>query len=145
MNNLQKGQSLFEVMVAVAISALIITAVVGLASTSIQNSSYSRDRNLASNYVQELNEWFRSQRDSDIITLRINVVKSPIWCFVKTSWEKFTACGATDYVEGTKFIRQSTLNMEVVNNKDLLEITTTVSWQDSKGLHQVSSSTDLSL
>jgi len=43
----QSGQSLFELVVAIAISALIIVAMVSLAVNSIQNSNFAKNKALA--------------------------------------------------------------------------------------------------
>ncbi|KKR44841.1 MAG: hypothetical protein UU51_C0007G0002 [Microgenomates group bacterium GW2011_GWC1_41_20] len=142
----QKGQSLFEVVVAIAVSALIITAIVSMASNSIQNSSYSRDKTLASNYVQQANEWLRQERDSNSATF-ITKAAIPTWCFRSLSWilpSLPRACASDEYITGTKFIRQSGLSISLVNGKNVVRVNTTVSWTDSKGLHQITGSTDLS-
>lgn len=141
---LQKGQSLFEVVVAIAISALIITAIVSLASNSIQNSSFSRDKTLAANYVQQTNEWLRQERDKNTSDFMAKVA-IPTWCFTTLSWSLPRACGATEYISGTKFVRQSSFTVLLVNGKNLVQIDTIVSWQDAKGLHQVKGSTNLSI
>ena len=62
----QSGQSLFELVVAIAISALIIVAMVSLAVNSIQNSNFAKNKALASSYAQEAMEWLRGQRDSGV-------------------------------------------------------------------------------
>ncbi len=141
---LQKGQSLFEVVVAIAISALIITAIVSLASNSIQNSSFSRDKTLAANYVQQTNEWLRQERDKSTTNFMAKAAV-PTWCFTTLSWSLPRACGATEYISGTKFIRQSSFIISPVDGKSLVQMDTVVSWRDAKGLHQVKGSTSLSI
>ena len=59
---LKKGQSLFEVVFAVAVSALIITAIVILAGNAVSNSTFSRNKALAGRFVQEAIEWLRKER-----------------------------------------------------------------------------------
>lgn len=143
--NINRGQSLFEVVVTIAISALIITAVVSLASNSIQNSSFSRDKTLASNYVQELNEWLREQRDLNSSALIAHIGTSSAWCFKDLSWSKYPSCGTSDYVTGTKFKRLAKFSVSTISGKQLIQIDTTVSWQDSKGTHEIKGSTKLSV
>lgn len=143
--NPYRGQSLFEVVVAVAVSALIITAIVAIATNSIQNSTYSRDKTLAANHIQQVHEWLRKERDTNSATFIANAA-IPNWCFVNLSWTSPTlpkVCGTSEYITGTKFIRQSTFNISVVNGKNLIRVDTTVSWTDAKGLHQITGSTDL--
>ena len=49
MRNIQNlGQSLFEIMFAVAIAALITTGIVVLSTDSVKNSSFSKDKTVAS-------------------------------------------------------------------------------------------------
>jgi len=144
-NKLQKGQSLFELVVAIAVSALIITAIVALASASIQNSSFSRDKNIAANYVQQLNEWLRGQRNAGTAEFTTRINTAPTWCFKDLSWTSFGTCGQDGFITDTKFKRETTFIISPVNGQDVVEISTIVSWEDSKGIHQVTGATDLSL
>jgi Tfp pilus assembly protein PilV len=143
----EKGQSLFEVVVALAVSALIITGVVSVATNSIQNSAYARDKTLAANYVQETMEWMRSERDKNA---SIFLSHAPgTWCFVDLSgWvtpNHAGNCLASEYISGSsKFKRQVIFSVSDFSGKKLVEVDTTVSWSDSKGLHSVTSSTNLS-
>jgi Tfp pilus assembly protein PilV len=137
------GQSLFEVVMAIAISALIIVAIVSLTSNSIQNSSYSKDKTLAATYVQEANEWLRGQRDSDI-NVFVGHVVTPIWCLKDLNWTLPGACVESN-ITGTPFSRQATFTVTTdVNGKNFIEADVTVSWSDAKGIHEVTSATDFS-
>lgn len=145
-HKLWKGQSLFEVVVAVAVSALMITAIVAIATNSIQNSSFSRDKTLASNHVQEVHEWLRQERDNNSAAFIANTA-IPTWCFRALSWSAPTiqrACYETDYIDGTKFTRQSTFSISLVGGKNVVRVDTTVSWTDAKGTHKINGITDLS-
>jgi Tfp pilus assembly protein PilV len=143
MKTINSGQSLFEVVVAIAISALIIVAIVSLTTNSIQNSSYSKNKTLAATYVQQASEWTRGQRDSDMNTFVSHVI-TPTWCLQDLSWNSPGGCGENSFITGTQFIRQATFGVTTENGKNFIESNITVSWQDSKGIHQVSSSTNLS-
>jgi Tfp pilus assembly protein PilV len=143
MINREQGQSLFEVVVAIAISALIIVTIVSLATNSIQNSSFSKNKTLAATYVQEATEWLRGQRDTDMNAFVSHTV-IPTWCLQSLSWSIPGACGSTNFIADTSFIRQATFAVSTVNGKDFIESNVTVSWQDAKGIHQVTSSTNLS-
>ena len=59
------GQSFFEVVFAIGITALILVAVVSLATKSLANSDFSKNNALALRHVQEASEWVRQQRDLD--------------------------------------------------------------------------------
>lgn len=135
------GQSLFEVVVALAITALIIVALVSLASNSVRNATYSKNNSLASTYAQELTEWLRSQRDANMTVFTTNTL-SPTWCFPSLNWNYVGACNGGNPIAGTQFFRQATFTSTLVNAKTLIQADVTVSWDDSQGTHSVKSSTN---
>ena len=59
------GQSLFEVIFAVAIASMIMVSVVSLSKQTVSSSDYSRNNALASRYAQEATDWIRQERDGD--------------------------------------------------------------------------------
>ena len=67
------GQSLFEVVFAVAIAAMILVGIVSLATTSTRNSIFSRNNSQATKYAQEVVEWLREERDKDWINLSSHI------------------------------------------------------------------------
>ena len=138
-----RGQSLFEAVVALAISALIIVAVVALVSNSIRNASFSRNVTLASRYAQQATEWLRGQRDSDITTFSSNVL-TPTWCINSLSWTQAGACGSSDFIQGTSFGRRVAFNLTTVNGKDFIEADVIVYWVDAQGYHEIRSATNFS-
>lgn len=144
---MNRGQSLFEVVVSLAISALIITALVSLVSSSIRNATFSRNKNQAASQAQAATEWLRSQRDSDINTFMTKVsLYSPAptpYCFVSLSWANQRTCGDGDFASGTQFIRQGIFTVTASpGGKTIVEADVTVSWLDSQGLHEVTSATN---
>ena len=145
-----KGQSLFEVVVAVAVSSLIITAVVALAASSIQNSSYSRDKTIASNYVQETLEWLRQEKEKHTGLFRSYVINTTgadlTYCFDSLSWPVNPGtCSASENIEGTNFFREVVIPACYgFCSADIVEVEIKVTWQDSKGSHIISSSSELS-
>lgn len=122
----EKGQSLFEVIIALAISAIVITALVSLVSNSIQNAAFARNKTLAANYAQEATECLRSQRDS--------------------SFDSFLANAAGICSPGaiTLFTRNIILTSSISSGKTIIEADVSVSWTDSKGDHEVKSVTNFS-
>lgn len=148
--NLQKGQSLFELVVAIGISALIIVVLVSLTSNALQNAAFAKNETLAGNYAQEATEWLRGQRDSDINTFETNVSASfnVARCFNTLDWNGIGPCGSGATITGTPFVRQITfISKNVVIGgitKTIVGAEVTVSWTDSKGLHDVTNATDFS-
>lgn len=147
---MQKGQSLFELVVAIAISALIIVAVVSLVTVSIRNATYSKNNALAVSLAQNTVEWLRSQRDENIATFVTNVsVSAPApttYCFQNLNWNDLNAfgCGSSQKVDQTPFLRQGTFTVstDLVTGKKIYEANISVTWSDSQGSHEVTNITD---
>lgn len=137
------GQSLFEVVVALAISALVIVALVSLVSNSIRNANFSRNKSEASNYAQEASEWLRGQRDSDV-TLFVTNTLTPNWCFANLNWNASGNCSSGSVIPGTIFKRSGSFSTSVENGKNIVKATILVSWTDSQGTHNVESVTNFS-
>lgn len=147
MKILNLGQSLFEVVVALAVSTVIITALVALASNSIRNATFSKNNTVASRYAQEATEWLRSQRDNDPTVFLSNA--QGVWCMQTLSWENpQRLCDAGEEISQTPFVRNISFSTGtfVVNgeNKTLITANVSVSWNDAQGAHEVRNSTDFS-
>ncbi len=143
--NLEEGQSLFELVVAIAISALIIVAMVSLATNSIKNSNYSKNKALAASYAQETTEWLRGQRDSNIDSFIISAT-TPNWCLANLAFTKpaVNPSSCTEVIAGTPFRRWVSFSISVLGGKNVVQATVTVSWTDSGGVHEVKSATNFS-
>lgn len=64
-NTNQKGQSLFEILFALAIMAMIGVAVVSLSVSAVRNNIYANNKTLANKYTMEGQEWIRNKRDNN--------------------------------------------------------------------------------
>lgn len=147
--NVVRGQSLFELVVAIAISALIVVAMVSLAVNSIQNSNYAKNKAVASSYAQQAMEWLRGQRDGGIDDF---ISKTQDAGAIKVCLNEFpdlidelvvAACSSGTTISGTPFMRQVTFSVAPQNGREVVEAEVTVSWVDSKGTHEVKSATNL--
>ncbi len=126
-NQLFLGQSLFEVVFAVGIAALIITGIVSLANKTLGNSNQSKDRALASRYASDMTECLRQLRDDD--------------------FETFVSSGegtCEPLVNGTQFDGDITISSENPPDNTIYEVLVVVSWTDGTGTHDVQSITRLS-
>jgi Tfp pilus assembly protein PilV len=144
--NKEKGQSMFELVVAIAICALIIVAIVSLTTVSINNSSYSKNKALASTYAQQATEWLRGQRDSNIDTFIANAT-TPAWCLQDLGFTRPAvnpAVDCTGKITNTPFVRWVSFNTSLQGGKTVVEADITVSWSDSQGTHTVKSATNFS-
>lgn len=135
-NSIKEGQSLFEVIVAIGISALILVGIVSLASGSVRNSSFSRNNAQATKYAQEGVEWLRGQRDAGWDNLATHSsVAGTTTCLGASppAWG-----GSCTVSTDTKFTRNVVLTTDA-GNSNIINALVTVSWSDSQGNHSVHS------
>ena len=151
--NFQKGQSLFEVLFAFTVMTLIVVAIVGLATVTIRNSSYSKNKTVATSYAQQTIEWLRGEKDKSWSNF-FDKADSPAttWCLVSLpdsvapsySWGTPGSCDVDELVDEL-FIREVDMERGTTAGGDpFVEVTVSVSWTDSQGLHEVRLVTDFS-
>lgn len=144
---MDNGQSLFEVVIAIGVAALILVAIVSLSTTSLRNATFAKNNAVATKFAQEGNEWIRQQRDVGWETLRANTNKV---CLGTLSWSATCAID-TVFSRSLQFIckiyNPATGN---TSNDALCSVATnvidsyvTVSWIDGQGTHKVNSVTTL--
>lgn len=144
-----RGQSLFEVIIAIGVIALILVGVVSLATVSVRNSSFAGNNALATKYAQEGAEWLRQQRDA---SWSIFIANTGNTCLGTLAW------GVTCPIPGTLFSRAISFTCFRYNagpppieiplacsdpTVDIADTTVTVSWTDAQGTHVVRSATRL--
>lgn len=146
MKNLEKGQSLFELVVAIAVSALIIVAVVSLTTNAIRSANFSKNNAIANSLAQDAVEWLRTQRDSDPTTFFTNS-DTQFWCFMNLDWNSPGGC-SSDALIANLFIREAQFTPDVSGGKSVVHVTVTVYWSDTgatsgtQGTHEVINTTD---
>jgi len=143
MRKYNKGQSLFEVVLALALATLIMVALVSLVSNSIKNAAYSRNKTYATRYTQEATEWLRGERDGDWDVFRENIYfcedQSFVQCLDTLTWQNCGICRDTEFID-TTFKREISF-YEITADSVTVEITTY--WTDSQGIHEMRSNTIL--
>lgn len=133
----KNGQSLIEVVAAMAIAVLIITGLVFTAGEAIKNAQFSKNQALATKYAEEGMDWVRSQRDRATVWADFfahvpsTVNTSNTFCLNSLSWTS-GSCGAS-YTLGNLFKREAILTNRAA---DKVEVQITVAWIDSSGSHQ---------
>lgn len=80
MNYLEKGQTLIEVLVALSAAVVVISAITVTVISSLNNTEYSRDQNLATQYSQEGLETVRNMRDQDIASISQSSIPDGVYC-----------------------------------------------------------------
>ena len=84
----EKGQSLVDVVAAIALAVIVALALVGITTTSIRNARFAKNQSLATKYAQETMEKIRAKRDQD-------------------SWDNFkSSCSPTLSVLSDPFVRK---------------------------------------
>lgn len=146
MKKSSSGQSFFEVVVALAVVSIVLITLVALATVSIRNASFSRNKTLATRMTQDTLEWLRSERNVswNSFTEKAGTLNSPIsWCVSADppDWPtSFGICSANEFVDGTIFKREVKMTNLDVNT---VEVEVKTSWIDSQGVHESKSVTDL--
>lgn len=135
----KKGQSLFEIIVAISVVSIGMLAVVGLIRTSVSDSDLSKNQNLANRYTQEALEWLRDQRDTNWTTfVSFGSDSGTVYCLNNLNFDNANACGSSEFISGTIFIRELNFVYDLTNpNKTTLEVVT--KWNDQSGEHDARS------
>lgn len=141
---MNKGQSLFEVVMALSVISIIIFGIVILAVTSIANSNYSRNKALATNYSQEALEWIRGQRDASWSTFYSKTDQK--WCMNSepiSDWgvSSSIGCSSSSYLGSTNLFKREAVLTTVEANVNV-QVQVKVYWSDAQGYHEVSSITN---
>ena len=134
-----KGQSLFEVVLSLAIISIIIVALVYLSSDSVSNTTFSKTKTEASKKAQEAIEWLRSQRDADWDDFTSKVAPPGKYCLDDLDWNNAGVCAVDDYLPNSILVRDLTLSTTAANR---ITAEVVVSWKDSDGTHQTRVVTD---
>jgi len=125
----KSGQTLIEILLAVAIIVILLVVMVGVVSKAIANSQYSRNRSLAARLVEEGLEQARSWRD-----------QAADWETFRTSYNQTD--DATLLPAPSPFRRAFTFSEETdVTTKKKVVIV--VTWTDSQGPHTINGETYL--
>lgn len=132
----QQGQSLFEIVLSIAIITAIIVGLISLVVSAIRNATFSRNETQASRYAQETTEWLRQERDHDFDLFKEKSL-TPTWCLPELVWIKVGNCTDSDVVTNTSFRREVSFSSSVQSGKTIIEVEVKVTWEDSQGEHQV--------
>lgn len=130
-----KGQSLFEVILALAVSAIVLTGIVSLTSKSVSTSTYSKNKAQANRYASEAMEYIRTQKAILGWSAFVTAVGTGDWCLPSLNLSNHNSCtaSASDYISGTIF--QRTLTISNVMTKTM-DVSVKVVWSDEKGIHE---------
>ena len=140
------GQTLYEVIIAIGIVAIILVGAISLSTVGIRNSSFARNNSVATKYAQGGIEWLREQRDRDWDEFRGNTGRTNLG---DLSWGSGSCT-----IPGTTFCRTMSFSCGFYNpgpppsttprpcnniNVNTVDVTITVTWSDAQGDHPVRS------
>lgn len=125
----RQGQSLVEAMAAVAVTFLVVTALVVLAIGAVRSATASRNQSQAVQYVQEGIEAVRSIRDRSFLALPpVGGPYQLVWTGTRWDW------AGGEQTLSTIFKRSFTMSEETTGK---LVVALSVSWIDSTGNHKI--------
>jgi type II secretory pathway pseudopilin PulG len=130
---MQRGQILIEAVLALAVAVVIIAAISGAAITSVNNSSYSRDQNSATDYARQGIEVLKQQSETDWTNFSLNSDGS--YCFASNNVLTIGLNCSPNIGSNNYFIRQ----VQITKNSTscggiagVTEVSVIVSWSDGK-------------
>lgn len=130
---MEKGQTLIEVVAALGVSIVVISAMTVAVISALSIAQLSKNQNLATQYAQQGMEILRKKKNVDFDFFKT----SATYCLDKNSTTFAGSSGTTCSVNiDNTFVRQITIDP---NNSDCgsggaagTKVITTVSWTDSK-------------
>jgi Tfp pilus assembly protein PilV len=137
----ENGQSLFEIVFVIAITALILVGVVSLSVTNVRNTDTSSNQVLSARYSRETLDWLRQQRDISWNNLASHSGDSAssalVYCLknLPTSWPVAGSCVSTNYIPGTNLLREAAVQFTDVN-ENKIRATVSIRWIDTQGTHE---------
>ena len=139
----QRGQSLFEVVMALGVIAVITVGVVSLSVNAIRNAAFSKNKTLAGRYAQEATEWLRSQRDTDFKAFYDHATVFTTYCLPALGWSITRSCNSSDSekITGTPLFRLISFSTTTISGKVVIQADIKVYWTDAQGYHEVRSAT----
>src|SRR5258708_22405731 len=128
---LQKGQTLLEVLIALGLLSIIMSSLIVVILSALNNANFGKNQNLATQYAQEGMEIMRNIRDQNYGTFSS---LAGTYCIPENCHDSqcFIATPCTVNIK-TEFVRKVTINRNAavcggVSTKSTLA----VSWNDGK-------------
>jgi Tfp pilus assembly protein PilV len=141
LSRVAKGQSLVEVLVAIAVVVVVLIALVAAVLVAVRGVRFSKEKVRANALAQEGLEWARNQRDSlgwaDFGEQAASGGQR--YCLQNLNLDQLGGCGESQLIDNI-FTREAVLTLV---GSDEVKITVSVAWDD--GANQFASEVDTSL
>lgn len=139
----QYGSSMLELILALAVSLVIVTTIASVVTVSLRNSLFAKKQSEATRFAQEGMEWLRAQKETSwSVFYGKSSAAGTSYCINSLAWPSSAVCTGTAFIPNTIYFRELKMT-----NKDLIpaapgnesvEAEMTVSWEDGKGRHTTS-------
>lgn len=133
-----RGQTLFELIIALAVAVLIITGIIKIVTLSVRNAAFAKNQAEATRFSQEALEWIRSERDRSWTTFQTR--SNQIWCLTTVAWQKSAPCAQGDEIADTNILREADLSS--LSDRSI-EVVVRAWWEDAAGVHEARTGTIL--
>lgn len=139
---LESGQTLIEVMIALGIAVVIVSAITIAVVIALDNTSYSRNQNLATQFAQEGMEIVRQKRDTNLTSFQ--ALTDRTYCLAKgsTTLVRKQENFCTDFDQSSSLFRReieiyhppdsSSCDDGNADTESLTKVVSTVFWTDGK-------------
>jgi len=139
----KRGTSIVEVMVAIAVVGVVMTAVTAVVSVSLQNTSRSKAKSLGTKYTQEGIEYFRAQKNlmgwESFLTAVQEGGASPTYCLASLPYSQNGGfelvpnrpCVTSEFVDVLNLYKRAAfVTLTPVNGEPTVTVTVTTTWPD---------------
>ncbi len=135
-----RGQSLFEVMVAIGLAAMILVAIVSVSTSSLSNSTATKDNAVANKYAQEGVEWARQRRDNSWNNITSPLLNGCLGKNTTSNLPEYGNCSRLDNIYDRSIV--VTFNDPPTNNE--AKVVVAVNWTEGSKNNSVVATTILS-
>ena len=139
----QFGQTLVEIIIAISVVGLVMTAVVAIVTVSVRNVSRAKAKALGTKYTQEGIEYFRAQKNLMGWETFWETIQaggpSSTYCLAELPYTQNgglesvpnRACLSTEFVDNTAvYQRKAEVTVGPVNGQDTVTVTVLTTWPD---------------
>ncbi len=133
MHKLRFGQMLLEMVLAIAITGMVMVAVAQITTQGLAGSNFSKSRTEANLYATEVVEWMRNRRDTDpLFFTTYYPAVSADYCFSDKPIAVPIPTGICgNPITGTQFFRNVKLTRKnVATSGKQVEVSVVVSWKE---------------
>lgn len=139
----RSGQTMLELVMALTVALVIITAIVSVVTVSLRNSIFAKQQAEVTRFAQEGMEWVRTEKEKDWGTFYSKSgVATQRFCINALTWPNpdiRVPCSGSSYIGSTIYYRDLELiqreKLGLAGDNETVEATIIVSWNDSRGRH----------